>query len=575
MPDSNLFLGDPFLGGDGGGSLGYALGVATLVARDAIPAVDRAAYMSVYVYETDRWYTLIGGITNADWQLRDLARKVTDRPGVASPIQVTTGGSDVNGSGSVGAPYATISRALLDLGTERVNTNINIQLGPGVFVPPDTWTQANWVTVVGTTSTFDSGTVSSVVTWGGLVAFEIDLSITGVYALDALRRRFIRIVVGGTTIEGWIYENDATAAGVTRVRMSSNQLAITPVPAPGNVVTILNLDTTVRDATGTIASYIGNTQLNFRGVIVEGAGTNNNHFFVSTDKVEFVGCLVQNVGRWVAGQSGGLFLNNCYYYANGQASAILLCETGGQLRLNRGTVVDGSLSAQPVRIGPEANLRYIARTTFYQLAGGIVADSAAWAPVSEGDAISPTWLFAGTCGGIVWNGGPGVAGQGRLPTLLGSVTSNYAVTAQRGAHLSIRGNSSLQALSGILAVSADNGLTNVAQYFDNTVIEGGNVPSGGYTAVRTVTTPATVVFSDQVILVDAAAGPVSVQLPAISLMPNRSFTVKKIDVSANLVTVLPAGGQTIDGAASFVIASPYDARTFNSGGTVTTAWSVT
>lgn len=58
-----------------------------------------------------------------------------------------------------------------------------------------------------------------------------------------------------------------------------------------------------------------------------------------------------------------------------------------------------------------------------------------------------------------------------------------------------------------------------------------------------------------VILADAAAGPITVDLPSAVGRRGRAFFVKKLDASANAVTVDPSGTQTIDGAATFVFAA--------------------
>ena len=69
--------------------------------------------------------------------------------------------------------------------------------------------------------------------------------------------------------------------------------------------------------------------------------------------------------------------------------------------------------------------------------------------------------------------------------------------------------------------------------------------------------PYVVLPSDSRLFVDASGGPVTIQLPLAASTPERDFEIRKIDSSTNAVTVLPAGGQTIDGSAS---------TTFNAAG---------
>jgi hypothetical protein len=65
--------------------------------------------------------------------------------------------------------------------------------------------------------------------------------------------------------------------------------------------------------------------------------------------------------------------------------------------------------------------------------------------------------------------------------------------------------------------------------------------------VRTITASASVRIIDETILVNAASGPVTVTLISAVATPNQ-YTIKKIDSSANVVTVATVSSQTIDGS---------------------------
>jgi hypothetical protein len=74
--------------------------------------------------------------------------------------------------------------------------------------------------------------------------------------------------------------------------------------------------------------------------------------------------------------------------------------------------------------------------------------------------------------------------------------------------------------------------------------------------------------------VDASAGAVAANVPAGAGFPNQEWEVKKTDGSVNAVTVTMAAGETIDGAATFVLAARYNAvRFMNQRGTTT--WYIT
>jgi len=64
--------------------------------------------------------------------------------------------------------------------------------------------------------------------------------------------------------------------------------------------------------------------------------------------------------------------------------------------------------------------------------------------------------------------------------------------------------------------------------------------------------------NDAVILCDASAGAFTVSLPTASGIKGKAYFIKKVDASANAVTVDPYGTETIDGAATVSLAAQYD-----------------
>ncbi|HET9531179.1 MAG TPA: hypothetical protein VFQ92_12555 [Blastocatellia bacterium] len=80
----------------------------------------------------------------------------------------------------------------------------------------------------------------------------------------------------------------------------------------------------------------------------------------------------------------------------------------------------------------------------------------------------------------------------------------------------------------------------------------------GFLSTNVVSTSSNYTVGDieGVILVDASGGPRTITLPAIDEFAGRAVTVKKIDSSANTVTVVPGDG-TIDGASSYALGSQY------------------
>jgi hypothetical protein len=71
---------------------------------------------------------------------------------------------------------------------------------------------------------------------------------------------------------------------------------------------------------------------------------------------------------------------------------------------------------------------------------------------------------------------------------------------------------------------------------------------------------------DNVITANATAGAFSVTLPTAVGITGKVYTVKKIDSSANAVTVATTSAQTIDGSASEILSFQYDGITVQSNG---------
>lgn len=77
--------------------------------------------------------------------------------------------------------------------------------------------------------------------------------------------------------------------------------------------------------------------------------------------------------------------------------------------------------------------------------------------------------------------------------------------------------------------------------------------------VRSISATGGTNADDYLILVDAAGGAVTVNLPAAASSAGRVLVVKKTDASGNAVTVDPNAAETIDGAATQTITGQYDA----------------
>jgi hypothetical protein len=92
---------------------------------------------------------------------------------------------------------------------------------------------------------------------------------------------------------------------------------------------------------------------------------------------------------------------------------------------------------------------------------------------------------------------------------------------------------------------------------------------GLHLAIRTITATATAQASDYTILCDATSGAITVNLPGAATCSGRIYNIKKIDVSANAVTIDGSSTETIDGALTKALAAQWATLQIQSNGT---AW---
>lgn len=90
-------------------------------------------------------------------------------------------------------------------------------------------------------------------------------------------------------------------------------------------------------------------------------------------------------------------------------------------------------------------------------------------------------------------------------------------------------------------------------------------------SIRSISTTTGLDQTYQTILVDASGGAVTVNLPTTSGQTTLRYEVKKIDASANAVTLDGAGAETIDGAATYPLTVQWQSVTVESNGS---AWFV-
>ena len=88
------------------------------------------------------------------------------------------------------------------------------------------------------------------------------------------------------------------------------------------------------------------------------------------------------------------------------------------------------------------------------------------------------------------------------------------------------------------------------------------VGGGRWHNERTISASTTALLTDEVLLVDATAAPVVITLPALAQAgAGFRLTAKKIDSSANAMTLDGSGAETIDGAATLATTTQWASRT--------------
>lgn len=86
------------------------------------------------------------------------------------------------------------------------------------------------------------------------------------------------------------------------------------------------------------------------------------------------------------------------------------------------------------------------------------------------------------------------------------------------------------------------------------------------TNVRTITVSDDVRPDDYLILANAAAGAVTVRLPIASDNLGRALVIKKIDASANVLTIDGFGSELIDNGATIALTTQYSSSRLLSDG---------
>jgi len=413
-----------------------------------------------------------------------------------------TAGSDLNDGLTAGKSLKTLKKALerIPTGIELYDSSgvrqaVSVHCAAGDHTFPLTF-QAHNTIFYGTTSSVDSGTwttVSSSKVDGSI----IDATLVGTYAEDDLRGSPLEI--GDNAYlpfrKAWIYANEATTGGTTRLYIAHSQ---GPTSLPGtNTLSVKSLDTRFvipPDATNPnnsdpsiqFSGELTFSEINFDADPTAGAGTTIYNKCVQ--KVVFTGCKLGAPGSILKAMSanfGRTNLTTCY----SQMTTAINGGTQGAIYI-KSTVVDGSnqlikaLSAGSLIIQGEVVFR---DSDGIQVNGTTAYDTnAALFRFFEftGSTTCPTAIGVNTIASDYYDGAVD------LPEMYGAITGDYAVEAANGARVYYNPASSLSSSLGINIVSADGGTSNISTMPDLTFISGASPPFKEYEIRYSPTTPA-------------------------------------------------------------------------------------
>lgn len=108
-----------------------------------------------------------------------------------------------------------------------------------------------------------------------------------------------------------------------------------------------------------------------------------------------------------------------------------------------------------------------------------------------------------------------------------------------------------------LSVKGDHGVSTTGAWYDKTT---------------EVAVDITLNETNRLVTLDAALVPIGVALPALAGVLGCRYGIKKIDSSANAITINPNGAETIDGAATATLAAQYDSISISAGATEWHIW---
>jgi hypothetical protein len=396
-------------------------------------------------------------------------------------------GSDTTGDGSVGSPWATLGKAMLEMPILSDNPRIInlVQSATAYEFPSRTLWAFNLCSIQGELVNDGLGTLTSTAGTGGSEAAGTNIEVSGsAWVTDEHVGKLILFSSGALTGKyGVVYENDADTLFATT--QDTSYVA----PSSGDQFELLEFGSRIEWDPGTSSDEEAisvNRNLGFKNIKfnINTAGTDRSLQNSSISRIDYQRCYFdQDISVIVISDGARARLRTCYVTNRGDdfgERGMIQAGKNGSLSLFQGTVIDCrfATTTDPTGSGIKSKAGSTPKWQGELVIRGMgtLGYSLESCFVGKNDNAGSTNLirFVDCQTGFIINTNSEEAGGAYgLPDLYGNITGNYVVTADDGAYVTINGGTATSVV-GVLAVSADNGVSNIALTARGTRIEGGS-----------------------------------------------------------------------------------------------------
>ena len=510
--------------------------------------------------------TTQGNIFNGALQLVQL-NSSTQLPAVDGSLLINLNASNI-ATGTLSSSILPIASNSILGGVKVDGTTITINNGTiSSYLPTASITTLGGVRVDGTTITINNGTISGANTYTLPTASTVTLGGVKVDGISIVSNNGT-ISTTGTVSEGSLPPTVTFRGNTFNGASQLVQLdSLAKLPAvDGSQLIDLNASNI---ATGTLSASLipVATSANLGVVSVDGTSV------ISSNGTLSVGIISNSSLPSDATTQGNIF-NGALQLVQLNSSTQLPAVDGSLLiNLNASNIATGTLSTSLIPVATSANLgvvsvdgvtilsnngtltagvsSYTLPTASTATLGGVKVDGTTIkineGTVSVGNINSSSLPYTVTTQGNVFNGASQLVqlnNLAKLPAIDGSLLTNIST----GNLIGTVSNSNLPVATGssLGLVQPDN--TSIS-------VNSGVLSLVPYSITNTTTNyVGTLTYGTQIILCDATAGALSVTLPT-AINNTATYIIKKIDVSANAITILPNGSQTLDLQSSLSVPS--------------------